>query len=106
MAIAHHVLTLTGSAQALSTVSGATVKSIRTVTLQPGAANAGEVYIGGATVSASDYGVRLEVPEDSIPPAPMILAETQSPYGHFKLSDLYVIGTNTDKLHLLVVTID
>lgn len=106
MALAHHVLTLNGSAQALSTISGATTKAIRTVTLQPGAANTGAVYVGGSTVSSTDYGVRLEVPVSTVPPPPMIFADTQSQYGHFKLSDMYVIGTNNEKLHLLVVTVD
>jgi hypothetical protein len=105
MAVAHYVLTLTGSAQALSTVSGATVDTVRTVSMQPGTANANPVYVGASGVSSTVFGVRLEVPVTNIPPAPFMLGETQSQIGHFKLSDVYVIGTNAEKLHLLVVTI-
>lgn len=106
MAVAHYVLTLSGSAQALSTITGATTRPIRTVTLQPGTANTNPVYVGASTLTSSDYGVRLEAPETSIPPAPLILADTQGLVGHFKLSDVYVLGTNNEKLHLLVVSID
>jgi hypothetical protein len=105
MAVAHYTLTLNASAQALSTVSGATEASVRTVSLQPGAANTGVLYIGGAGVSAANYGIRVPAPVSSEPPAPVILGDTQSPYGHFKLSDVYVLGTNAEKVHLLVVTI-
>ena len=105
MAVAQYVLTLTGSAQALSAATNATTATVRTVSLQPGVANANPIYIGDANVSSSAYGIRLPAPVASEPPAPVILGETQSQHGHFKLADVYVIGTNTEKVHLLVVTI-
>lgn len=105
MAVSQHVLTLTGSAQALSTASGASTATIRTVSIQPGTANTNPVYIGDANVTSSAYGIRLPAPVSSEPPAPVILGETQSQVGHFKLSDVYVSGTNAEKVHLLVVTI-
>lgn len=106
MAIAHHVLTLNGSAQALATITGSTTKAIRTVTLQPGTANSEAVYVGASGVTTSDYGVRIPASVAGVPPPPLMLGETQSQYGHFKLSDVYVIGTSDETLHLLVVTVD
>lgn len=101
--VGHYVLTLSGSAQALSSASGSPPdRAVRTVSLQPGASNAAAVYVGDADVSDSDYGVRLEAASGGVPPAPFMLGETQSQVGHFKLSDLYVLGSNTEKLHLLV----
>jgi hypothetical protein len=105
MAVAQHVLTLTGSAQALSTASGASSNAIRTVSIQPGTANANPVFIGDVNVSDTVYGIRIPASVTNEPPAPIILGETQSQVGHFKLSDVYVRGTNTEKVHLLVVTI-
>lgn len=105
MAFTHCVLTLTGSAQALSTATGAPAESIRTVTIQPGTANANPVFIGKSTVSTTDYGARLPAAVSNEPPAPIMIGDTQGQLGHFKMSDVYVRGTNTEKVHLLVVTI-
>lgn len=105
MAVLHYSLTLTGSAQALSSVTNATTDSIRTLTIQPAAANGGAVYVGASGVTNAAYGVYIPAPASSIPPAPFMLGETQSQHGHFKLSDVYVTGSNADVVKLLVVTI-
>ena len=88
MAVAHYVLTLSGSAQALSSVTSPTTASIRTVALQPGAANSNPVYVGASGVSSTVYGARLPAAAAGEPPAPMMLADTQGQVGHFKLSDI------------------
>lgn len=98
--IRHHVLTLDGNAQCLDTVSGALGASIRTISLQPDGANGNPVYVGSAGVTSSVFGVRLEAGATGVPPAPFVLGEF--PTGWLKLSDLYVIGTDTQVLHLLV----
>lgn len=98
--IRHHVLTMTGSAQQLSSVTGALNLGIRTISLQPAGANAAACYVGAAGVSNTDYGVRLEAGAAGVPPAPFVLGEF--PTGWLKMEDLYVNGANTEKLHILV----
>lgn len=105
MAVVQCVLTLNASAQALSSASGAPTAPIRTVSMQPGASNAAAVVVGDANVSDTLYGIRIPAASGGEPPAPVILGETQSTYGHFKLSEVFVKGANNEKLHLLVVTI-
>jgi hypothetical protein len=89
----HLVLTLSGSAQALTLP-----QKVRWVSLQPGAANANPVYIGGEGVSSTDYGTRIPVSSGSVPPPPHVIAEFSD--GTTQLSDIYVLGTNTEKLHV------
>lgn len=97
--ITHAVMTLDGTAQALSAGIPAG-GSIRSLSLQPGAANTNAVFVGGPGVSATVYGVRLPVPVTSIPPAPFLLEDLE---GKMSLEEVYVIGTNGEKLHLLLV---
>lgn len=100
--IRHHVLTLTGSAQALSSIADALKLRIRTISLQPGGGNANPVYVGDAltTVTSSSYGVRLEAAATGVPPAPFVLGEFAPGWGD--LSEIVVLGTNTEKLHVLI----
>lgn len=97
-----HVLTLTGAVQALSSITDALQLPIRTISLQPGGANAAPIYVGDAITSpsASVYGVRLEAAVATIPPAPFVLGEYAP--GWCTLADFRVIGANTEKLHVLV----
>lgn len=103
--IRHYVLTLDGNAQQLSSVlprggDDPGNHPIRTISLQPAGGNANAVFVGSSGVTSSDFGVRLEPGNASIPPAPFILGEFAA--GWARLSDFWVIGTNTQKLHLLV----
>lgn len=106
MAAKHFVLTLTGSVQRLSTVLAEDLRMDEAVgwgslTLQPGAANAAVVHVGARPdVSSTDYMFRLEAAADGIPPAPFVLELGSKNLG---LGDLYVIGANTEKLHVGVV---
>jgi hypothetical protein len=96
------VLTLTGSAQRLTTALGLRSETtLRVICLQPGAANAAPVYLGGSAVSASVYGVRLEAAESGVPPAPFLLGEFTD--GTVHLEDWYVLGANTETLHVFLV---
>lgn len=104
--IRHYTLTLNGSAQRLSSVlpdalaDGRHDRPVRTISLQPHGGNGNEVYVGAAAVSSSNFGVRLEAGATGVPPAPFVLGEYAP--GWCKLSDFYVIGTDTQKLQLLV----
>lgn len=104
--IRHYVLTLTGSAQRLSSVLADMRDDlpVRAITLQPDGGNANPIYVGGyetGALSSSNYGFRLEIGAAGVPPAPFVLDPANAP---MKLSDWYVLGTNTQKLTVLVVT--
>jgi hypothetical protein len=98
--IRHHNLTLTGSAQQLSSIVGSLPNPIRTLSIQPDGANGNPVYLGGPGVSSSDYGVRMEAGATGVPPAPLVLGEFGS--GWVRLEELYVFGTAAQSIHLLV----
>ena len=101
MAFRHYSLTLNGAIQRLSTalantaVGGPQDEGYRFLSLQPGKANTNDIFVGGSTVSATDYGMRLD-PGDTA--APIELGSHDG--GPIKLSDLYVIGTNAERLHI------
>lgn len=62
--------------------------------IQAGGANAVPVYLGGANdpVSASNYGVRIEISAAGVPPGPTVF---QALYAHDnKLSDFGVFGAS------------
>ena len=102
-----YTLTLSGSAQRLSAVlpnlEDVNDKFLQTLSLQPAGANANPVYVGASAVSATEYGVRLEAGTAGVPPAPWLASDAFKATG-LKLSDVYVIGTNTQVLHILIVT--
>lgn len=99
--IAHKVITLSGAAEQLPT--GSWGGPIRFVSLQPGAGNANPVYIGGSsTLTSADYGVRLPAAAAGEPPAPYIVGEFKD--GMVWERDIWVLGTASQKLHVLVVT--
>lgn len=108
---AHYVLTLNGAAQQLSSVFPALTGGLKSgaydypctfLTLQPGGGNANPIYLGDdASISSTDYGFRLEAATGGIPPAPFVF---DPPVGNVKLSDLYVLGTAGETLHLFLVS--
>lgn len=109
MALEHHVLTLDGTVQRLSSVladqslGGADDIPLRTISLQPRGTNDNPVYVGAtSSTSATDYGVRLEPGATGVPPAPFILGE-HDVGGPLRLSNFYVIGTNAQHLHIMTV---
>lgn len=99
------VVTLSGAAQQLSTVLGVLLPndSVIWLSLQPNGANANPVYVGNsATTSSTNYFVRLEAAAATIPPAPWQISEALPPTVTLavRLSELYVNGTNAEKLHV------
>jgi len=101
-------LTLNGSAQRLSTalpdttVGGADDLPAQFVVLQPDGANGAAVFVGGtSSVSSTVYGFSLPAGAAGVPPPPFPLSAYM---GRFRLSDIWVIGTNTQKLHVLLIS--
>ena len=106
MAIRHYTLTLNGSAQRLSSVLTADVtpggtrdESIREIVFSPDPANTNAVYVGASGVTSADHGFSLDPTQAS--QIPVSLGPFDA--GVFKLSELYAIGTNAEKLHFLVI---
>lgn len=108
MALKSYSLTLNGSAQRLSQVlaSGANNADpdkaedvpFRQLRLQADPANANVVYVGDSVaVSASAHGASLDPTEASA--YPLILGPF--PTGPLRLSDLWVVGTNAQRLMIL-----
>lgn len=102
--VAHYTVTLNGNPQKLSDVITDKLNAIKFISFQQLATNTHVIYVGGtnATLSSSNYGFRLEVPVTSIPPAPSILEFSQAA---LSLGAFYVLGTNTEKLQILIVTV-
>ena len=102
----HYTLTLNGSAQRLSSVlpdttpGGPDDLSSAVIVLQPDGANANPVFVGGPGVTTSDFGFRMEPGAAGAPPAPYTFTPE---HRTMKLSSLYVIGTSTQKLHILQI---
>jgi hypothetical protein len=101
MAVLHYTVTLSGAAQALSTlIIGRSIG--KQIIFSADGANANPVYLGGrdsGTISSSDYGFRVEKATTGVPPAPTIIeAINISP------ADFQVIGTNNEKLHVTVIS--
>ena len=105
--LSHGVVTLTGTSNVLNLgtlLQAAGVQLANTqvafMELQPFGANSGIVYIGASvTMSTTNYGTRLEIPVSTVPQAPYRLPDTMLPCA---LEDVYLIGTNTDKVSVLM----
>lgn len=101
-----YTLTFGSSAVQLSTVvvPGQNTTSAKFVSLQPDSANSGVIYVGGnnhgASVSSSSYGFRLEIPVSTVPPAPFIIELAPQT---IDLSQFWVKGTSSDKLHIFML---
>lgn len=99
--VRHFTLTLSGSAQQLNAEGDDSAKNflVTGIAIQADAANANPVYIGGPAVSASDYGIMIQTPTSTIPDPPVVL-ETGGKV--IRANDVYVIGTATQKVHVLI----
>jgi len=98
----HYTLTLSGAAQALSTVTGlGTNQSIRTLILQPDTANTHVCYVGGAAVSSAAHAFRMEAPTATIPPAPFVLDGYD--IGLLRPSEIFIIGTAAEIVHIGII---
>jgi hypothetical protein len=110
--VKHYVVTLTNATpiQLSSVLSvGENDHANAAVWMQPRGTNASPVYIGGsATLSSTNYGVRLEASSGGVPSAPFNPGEfsySGSPGNRAptKLSEFWVLGSTGDYLHLLVL---
>jgi hypothetical protein len=70
----------------------------RLIVLQPAAANANAIYLGGPAVSATDYAIRIPAPVGGLPPAPVQLGEFNT--GAIVPAEIYAIGTATEVLQI------
>lgn len=71
----------------------------RAIWLQVDQGATNPVYVGGDnTVSSSSWGWRLPAPAGGVPGVPLPIDQA----GQIKLTDLWVVGTNTEKLHVMV----
>jgi hypothetical protein len=108
MAAFSGVVTLSGSAQNLATALGIGAENpqraytVGWLSLQADTANANPVFIGTLDTVATTYAFRIETPTATIPDAPLIIEDAKM-LG-LRLSDLYVLGTNTQKLRVLWLT--
>lgn len=95
-------ITLTGSAQSLGAgLTPQTDVPCRSIHLQPDGANANGISIGTATVSLTDYGVRLPASSGGVASPPYIFEFSGE--GPLKLSHFYVFGQSGEKLHVLAI---
>lgn len=100
-ALAHYTVTLTASARSVKAALGLTEAQdlpLVDVTAQPGKANTNDAFLGGAGVSTTDYGKRLDP------------ADTQEPYDvchsgivSIKPSQIFLVGTAGDIVHIFGV---
>lgn len=110
--VKHYVVAMTtGTPVRLSSALavGETDHQMAAIWMQPRGDNAAVIYIGStATMTSTDYGVRLEIPAAGVPPAPFNTGDFSfgAGYGNrapIKLSDLYALGTTNDELHILAI---
>lgn len=102
-----YTLTLSGVAQPLSSVlanpaiGGPDDEPRVSLFLQPDGGNGNPVFVGGSSaVSSTLFGVRLAIGAAGVPPDALKLEPAMSP---IRLSDIWVIGTAAQKLHILAV---
>ena len=106
------LLTLTGSAQKLSTATGTYAAhgvtaaalgnlACHEIHMQPDGANSAVVKFGDAAVSSTLYAFSLPAGDTGDAPAPMIMG----PHGGevIKLGDMYALGTAGEKVHIGLV---
>lgn len=107
MAARDFTLTLTGSAQRLSTllsnaeVGGSLDESYVQLILAADPANAAAIFVGASSaVSSTLYGFALDPTQATAKDR-----ESIGPFidGKVRLSDIWVIGTNNEKLHVFGV---
>lgn len=107
MAARHYTLTLNGAAQRLSTVLATTTpggpndEALRQIILCAAPANTAVVAIGAtSSVTTTDCGFTLD-PTQATAPDRVSIGPFET--GPVKLSDLYAIGTNGEKLHIFAI---
>lgn len=107
--------TLSGAAQSLLTllfpgtgapgtpneVGGKNDVACNFISLQPDGAGSTAMFVGASSaLTTALYGVRLPAPAAGVPPAPYVIG-AWSDKGPTKLSNIFIIGTAADKIHVL-----
>jgi hypothetical protein len=93
-----YTVTLTAAAQSIKDALGLTEAQnipFAGMTVQADKANSNDAFIGGAAVSTTAYGMRID-PGDTAPPIPLPSGEGVAT---IKPSTVYCIGTAGEKLH-------
>jgi hypothetical protein len=106
------LLTLTGSAQALSTSTGTCAAykvtagalgnlSCKEIHIQPSGSNAESVKFGDANITTGLFAFQLPAGTSGEPPAPFVMG----PFGNLPihLKDLYALGAAGETVHLGLV---
>lgn len=107
MTLHHFVLTMSGSAQPITTNK---LLSGTYVSVQQDPANTHVTYIGGynsggtQVVSSSDYGIVLPAPSGGVAPAPYPL-DPWNKLSAILLNDIWVLGTAGEKLAITYWTL-
>ena len=105
--VRQYTLTLTGVAQSLAAAfatpaaGGADDIPVQQILLQPDSANSNIIKVGDADVASTLYAFELAKPVTSIPPAPVSIGPLAA--SRIKPSTVYVLGTNNEKLHFLLI---
>lgn len=100
--LVHKTVTLQITAKSLATLldivpgSSADVP-LQSLSLQADGGNAGATFVGGPTVSTTDYGIRIPAAAAGVPSAPERFELLARPV---KLSEIYVVGSANEKLHV------
>ena len=103
MALASYDILLTGVAQRVSTVLGQAVDGIsfRQLIISADPANAAVAYVGADSgISSTSHGFALD-PTQATAVDKVSIGPFES--GAVRLSDLWVLGTNNERLHILGV---
>lgn len=99
MAVHQLTITLTGSAQAISTpAAGQPSINVQELQLQAEANNA-QIAVGNAAVTASDYGQIITANQTT----PLVMGRAAGTRS-INLASTYVIGTANQKLHVLWIS--
>ena len=103
MALKHYDILLTGAAQRVSTVAGVAVDDIsfRQLIVSADPANTAVAYgSDDSNISATNHGFALD-PTQATAVDKVSIGPFES--GAVRLSDLWVLGTNNERLHILGV---
>jgi hypothetical protein len=94
----HYTVTVSAAAQSIAQALGLTAAQdipLAEVQVQAGKANTADTFIGGAGVTTTDYGIRVD-PGDTAPPIPLLQG---CGIATVKPSTVYFIGTAGHLLH-------
>lgn len=106
----HQTGTLSGSAQSLlalffgaaEPVGGPNDVAVSSLNVQADTGNSNVIYFGTAGVSATDFGFEIPIPTAGVPAFPYVTGPFDRG-GPFRLSEIHVIGTADEILHVLYI---